>query len=97
MRVDKNQVAHVTQEERGRAEDKELFLERPEQKQIAQAAKQQAGDHPKRRRAGKGEVGQRNDRHQRDLGRLAQVVIAAPAADEVHDGEHRQEHREHPF
>ena len=97
MRIDKDQVAHVAQKERRRAEHKELLLERPEQKQIAQAAKQQAGDHPKRRHAGKGEVGQRNDRHQRDLGRLAQVVIAAPAADEVHDGEHRQGHREHPL
>ena len=71
-----------------------MLLQRPQQKQIAQTAEQQAGDHPKRRRVGKGEVRQRDDRHQRDLRRLAQIVITAPAADEVHDGERRQKHRE---
>ena len=96
-RVDVHKVAHVAEEERRRAEGEEMLLQRPQQKQIAQAAEQQAGDHPKRRRVGKGEVRQRDDRHQRDLRRLAQIVIAAPAADEVHDGERRQKHREQPF
>ena len=93
-RIDVHKVAHVAEEERRRAEGEEMLLQRAQQKQVAQTAQQQAGDHPKRRRAGKGEVRQRDDRHQRDLRRLAQVVIAAPAADEVHDGERRQKHRE---